>query len=115
MSADLLRRAAAVIRETARAATAGPWVADADATGVSIDAPDGTIVAEVFDDGSRVEGFPETVGPNAQHIALWSPAVADDVAAWLFDEAGESERGDRPGAPHPFAVRLARRILGEDA
>jgi hypothetical protein len=49
------------------------------------------------------------------HIALWTPDVAELVADWLFDEAVESERSERPGAPHPFAVRLARRILGEGA
>ena len=59
----------------------------------------------------------------APHIALWSPDVAELVAAWLDSEADEVERGEysprgdysEPGYinPHSHPCRVARRILGE--
>ena len=115
MTADLLRRAAAKIRETARAAdreAPAPWRADPPHSPATRPADTYDVLDyDSFDVGNEVS----ITSPEARHIALWSPDVAELVADWLFDEAVSVERDDQFGAPHPFAVRLARRILGEVA
>lgn len=77
MSAETLRRAAALMRERAEAATPGPW-----ATGRSSDdmpafvrKPGWWVIASRTDDG------------DAHHIASWQPLVALAVAEWLDHEA----------------------------
>lgn len=106
MSTDLLRRAATKIRQTAESATPGPWhalttgraggdhwhVTDAGVSIAYIHASDG-------EDKDRRQ-------PDAEHIALWSPDVAELVARWL-------EREARLLYPDGEATALARRILGE--
>lgn len=86
MSADLLRRAASLMRERARSATESPW-----------SAPDvfGVIRAEYGsgDDGTLVHGDSCGCGggistdTDAEHIASWHPVVALAVADWLDAEA----------------------------
>ena len=104
MSAELLRRAASLMRERAEGAerdyySRGPWT------------------ATVFDDGRAwvgparlpMHGYPNT----AEHIASWHPAAARAVADWLDHEAETFEYvGDTFGAP---AFRVARAYLGEDS
>lgn len=80
MSADVLRQAAAVMRERAEAAIhdsegATRWTATGDghhaAYGVT------TVNGPLWDIVNDVSG------PDAEHIASWHPAVALAVADWL--------------------------------
>lgn len=131
MSADLLRRAAAKIRETAQGASPGPWSKHEAGDGtVSVVGPDVHFLAEV---GAGV--FP-SVQRDAEHIATWSPDLAELVATLMDALASQyaavqrlidwqTERAAMVGGDgrtftthhdwaHPLLV-LARRILGEDA
>ncbi len=128
MSADLLRRAAAKIRETAQAANReapAPWRADppfrTTRPADTYDVQD----AESFDVGDEVS----ITSPEARHIALWSPDVADLVASALDGSADLYELVGPVSRTHPplglmaqaqnaalfRMLVLARRILGEDA
>lgn len=82
MTAELLREAAALMRERAEAATgmAHRWVA----LGGSV------AVGRVFCGQVMVAKTDETLGGapfNAEHIASWHPAVALAVADWLDSAA----------------------------
>lgn len=121
MTADLLRRAATKIRETAENATPGPWTRDrtypfgpGGGYSISVRSPQVTVSAGL-------------TKRDAVHIALWSPDVALLVADMLDDAAENAELlapgGDLgPGYSNVMvrfaldkATDLARRILGEDA
>jgi hypothetical protein len=122
MSAEILREAAALMRERAEAATEGPWRVGAEGSEGSRVNPrtgdkreDSRWIASV---NGRVQ--PED-GHNAAHIASWHPAVALAVADWLDATAAD---WDRSKAPLPVSdVRLdaraalaaARAYLGSDA
>lgn len=102
MSADLLRRAAEVARESARGGQ--PW----RRTGRSVVRADGSEVAY----SAR----------HAAHIALWSPVVALAVAsfiecaAWLDlseRETAARERCGFCGCDH--LADIARALLGQEA
>lgn len=109
MSADVLRRAAALMRERAGAATPGPWTYE-PAGESECGEPnccyeywhdrvwgDGVVQAEIDDAG------------NAQHIASWHPVVALAVADWLDSEFSH------PFGPTAEAIDVARAYLGESA
>ena len=87
MSADLLRRAASLMRERAEAATPGPWrftdaetVADVWDGGLVVVNPNRDPIANVSD--QWYESDPDEPAPvdDARHIASWHPAVALAVA-----------------------------------
>ena len=106
--AETLRRAAALMRERAEAATPGLWVA-AVVRGRPIvfdtaDLPEPVVFDEEF-----------TVG-NAEHIASWHPAVALAVADWL-EAAARDEEADvvTAGRGDDYPLAVARAYLGEDA
>ena len=110
MSAAVLREAAALMRERAEAATAGPWRVGAEGSEGSRVNPktgdkreDSHWIASV---NGRVQ--PED-GYNATHIASWHPAVALAVADWLEDEAEWVEAGSAADGP---ALVLATTYLG---
>lgn len=71
MSADTLRRAAALMRERAEAATPGPW--EVDHFGHGVRERSGRGLASAHNAKCEV----------AAHIASWHPAVAMAVAEWL--------------------------------
>ena len=122
MSAETLRRAAALMRERAEAATPGPWTAN-------------VLGSEGYD--VRSEHVPEkrlhrvrvsrhgwedwdTDRANAEHVASWHPAVALAVADWLDAEAAVWDALDahdrKFGTYTPqqgHAVIVARAYLGE--
>lgn len=103
MSADLLREAAALMRQRAEAATGATYHWKA------LDRPAGG--GGVWCGRVRIGVTDETLtgGPsNAAHIASWHPAVALAVADWL-DTAAEADR------PYPGSVAVARAYLGRDS
>lgn len=80
MSADVLRKAAALMRERAEAATGGPWLA----YGHTVEG-----AGTVYFDKHSLHG-------DADHIASWHPAVALAVADWLDDIATRHSPSDEP-------------------
>lgn len=91
MTADLLTRAATLIRERAQAAEHGRWKlwgmsVMADPAGTS-NVDDAILVAASVSTPSTSSRRLHT--GNAEHIASWHPAVALAVADWL-DEAGST-------------------------
>ena len=130
MSADLLRRAAALMRERAEAATPGPWEALADGYGDT----SGGRSHEDRRDLLWVRSGPTNKGDivstygqwtersefDVLHIASWHPAVALAVADWL-DVAAEAEHIDFSEPPRNprdrvmvyKALAVARAYLGE--
>lgn len=126
MSAEILRRAAALMRERAEAAMPGPWVR----SGSSIETDhscslshDCWPVADTYSgrkpDGSQQS--PSRLRDDAEHIASWHPAVAIAVADWLDVHAGDlaSSGGHLPSCDSPgdveHALAVARAYLGEEA
>jgi hypothetical protein len=98
MSAVILRRAAALIRERAEAVE-GWYSAPAWSTTAPMNLP--------------IEKA------DAAHIASWHPAVALAVARWLEAESHVPEQdigdGITVGGPSLEALDLARAYLGADA
>lgn len=109
MSADLLREAAALMRERAQAALrADVWTRDglADAFGTYVDAVDETAITD------------EELDADAEHLGAWHPAVALAVADWLEEEVDRF--GDRVDEAMfdiicERALAVARAYLGRDA
>lgn len=115
MSADLLRRAADKIRETAQAATPAPWWANPIASEAEVDVYSGT------GSGDDIAVADNAYRADAEHIATWTPDVAELVAAWL-DWAAKGWDNTRAMTDIPEsqlvisngpALALARRILGD--
>lgn len=92
MIADLLRRAAAKLREHAEKAWPGAWFSDED-----------TVYTV---DGVRWVADCSAAANAANHIALMHPPVALALADWLDAEA-------HLYAPNVAAFALARAILRE--
>lgn len=126
--ADLLRRAAARIRELAQSAGAGErWEYEPHGeVVVAGTAGRGTETHYVTCDSEGISpAVDETVGP---HVALWSPSAADIVASILYAAVeryyslrrddielrtyGLTDEQAQAAMRHEFA--LARHILGED-
>ena len=107
VSADILRRAAALMRERAEAATLGPWaeVADGELIGC---------LAVVAGGADEFNVAPAVIPANADHIASWHPAVALAVADWLTEHAADHE-GTFAACPWSdcAALAVARAFLGE--
>jgi len=87
MSADILNRAARLMRERAVAATAPrhPWALDEDDTAVRARRGAGPTVATTIPLGY------EERRANAEHIASWHPGVALAFADYLDWMAGQAE------------------------
>jgi hypothetical protein len=128
MSADLLRRAAAKIREVSGAASPGPWEADVEVRGDCVVwGPNGRFILNAQAEPHWIE-FPEgwptkrsvafdVDRRDTHHIAMWSPDVAEPVAEFLDHEAEMHDGEEWPVFcdSAPRALVIARRILGEDA
>ena len=107
MSAEVLRRAAALMRERAEAATPGPWSCDSS-SGVN-DLHFGHV-------GLPVLRGPNTYGPglaDTEHMAGMDPSVALAVASWLDACALVTEVA--PDRHKGNALAVARAYLGDDA
>jgi hypothetical protein len=90
---DLIREAAALMRQRAEWANEGPWERGRDWAGTY------TIDADSI--GTLGQGF---VGTDAIHIASWHPTVALAVADWLSDIATRHEPDPNAEAPQ-WALR----------
>jgi hypothetical protein len=104
MTAETLRRAAALMRERAEAAfvTPSPWgLANVAGQGFAIHHGEHDTVALY---ASR---------PDAVHIASWHPAVALAVADWLDHTARADEKGYTTPQEATDALAVARAYLGE--
>lgn len=116
MSADLLREAAAKMRERAEASSPSPWVQTVWPKEVP------GVYSQAIEDTHEFD--PEIARtldkPDAEHIASWHPAVALAVADWLDAEAGTEERlsalahRDSVGSIRDEAIAVARAYLGSD-
>ncbi|NUQ89592.1 MAG: hypothetical protein HOQ43_14180 [Glycomyces artemisiae] len=120
MSAETLRRAAALMRERAASANGGPWSAEAigseghrvygaAAVGITPRHKRRPVVAactwEPFEAGRS----------DAVHIASWHPDVALAVAGWLDSEAKYLEDFDiAADATTRHALTVACAYLGEE-
>lgn len=114
MSAELLREAAALMRERAEGATDGGWQ-------TYVDPHDDSIVFDQYGTGVQSATTHDVVcysgqvySRDAAHIASWHPAVAFAVADWLDVVASRNEallssfaEGSRAGA-----VTAAENTLG---
>lgn len=118
VSAALLRRAARVARETADAATPGPW--RYHDTHLDLGGHTATVLAGEGNDTRLVAWLPswshqpwdETHNPwrNARHAALWHPVVAYAVADWLDERAADA---NSYGMADAHACEVARALLKE--
>jgi hypothetical protein len=113
MSADLLRRAAVKLRETADAASKGSWNND----GWEIYAGQPGIRADWI--GETCAGDADQDAANGNFIALMHPPVALALAEWIEGHAKDLEMAhdvraqcDSPGDVHQ-AIIVAREILRE--
>ena len=113
MSADTLRRAAALLRERAEKATRGPWQ-----TATEIDGWRAGRRTVVRGPGSRVVTVGQTRThhsegeENVAYIATMHPGVGLALADWLQLEA--DRLGWLENYATPQAVILARLILREE-
>jgi len=132
--ADLLCRAASLMRDRAHAATPGPWAYTGDA--VVEQAPDAPVPGgdyHLIAEMDRCEDHPFRRHQDAAHIASWHPRVALWVALWLDTEAEQAARyiSDPHGPLEPecgrcggylnmdctcwdSALAVARTYLGEE-
>ena len=92
---DLLRQAAAKLRDHAEVATPGPWTA----VGESLQAPVGSAL--------------EVTGYNARYFALMHPPVALALANLLDEIAAHNEA--TAGTAGATLLNLARVIVREEA
>jgi hypothetical protein len=111
MSAEVLRRAATLMRERANDIAPGRWVCKPSS---DIDTSD------TFVYGGRNGGVHMATTWCGDYIASWHPAVALAVAAWLDSAADHMDPdlaldGGYPDCEQDGALRLARAYLGEDA
>lgn len=102
MSAEILRRAAALMRERAEVALAMREQAASNFPNIDMSWP----TAENLEDN-------DWDAEDADHIASWHPTVALAVADWLDGCASVLEV--HHGAVKAPAIRVARAYLGESA
>lgn len=123
MTAERIRRAAALMRERARAATPGPW---RDST--VDDNRYGALVADQpHPDRKKGGGWDweasyggcligeSLMAADRRHIASWDPCVAMAVAYWLDLVARLLDAGFDPNAETQAALTVAETYLKESA
>lgn len=112
MSAEMLRRAAALMRERAEAATPGPWMTGVEQGEAYL------VEALLADQGNGQPGYRIIARvPHRQrdrnHIASWHPAVALAVADLLDGWADDVESFGGHHKSDDRALTVARTYLGE--
>jgi hypothetical protein len=109
MTAEILRRAASLMRERATAAAKDappPWLADKPwSPGQETEVRDVERNSIAYSESGHNASMDATVAP---HVASWHPAVALAVADWL-DAAAKYPRQSSQ------ALAVARAYLGSDA
>lgn len=126
MSAEILRRAAALMRERAEAATPGPWSGNyvPESAVANQHIIERWFVMGCFDGNPRNPTGPAAMceyEPDAAHIASWHPVVALAVAEWLEATAAENDNTGAleflnfVGADAHAALVVARAYLGESS
>lgn len=121
--ADLLRRAATLARETANAATEGPWKTHDTHLGSGGHSATVLTDRDKLTDTGLVAWLPTfshepwndntNAWANATHAALWHPGVALAIADWL-DQHAEHHDYDECTRETCHAETTARALLGED-
>jgi hypothetical protein len=109
MSAQKLRKAAALMRERAETATPGPWQ-----VGQDVDSGQRFIYDERWTELAEVAEWSRWLG-NPEHIASWSPGIAVLVALVLDNHADEHGSYDCQWEEPCGPLQLARAYLGESA
>ena len=116
--AATIRRAAALMRERAQAATEGPWehpLPNEVTFGYHQDGSRHTATwIATTDAGDEIGEDGENA--NAEHIASWHPVVALAVAEWLEAALVMAELAESEGAfinPRSYALKVARAYLNE--
>ena len=117
VSAEVLREAAALMRERAEAASPSPWSRHRFfwKVGSTRGLPDEYWVS-IEDSEGVLACMPEEASaskPNAEYIASWHPAVALAVADWLDLCAEHHDELPCPAMDH--AATVARAYLGESS
>lgn len=111
MSAETLRKAAALMRERAEAATPGPWEHDPVVAYLYVEQQAGAYADVAVDTDGRRE--------DSVHIASWHPAVALAVADWLdslgtlAETLGVQEMSMASQGNYAHALTVATAYLGE--
>ena len=108
MSVEILREAASLMRERAKAATPGPWEGGERIVWSNANTRNPYVVT----DGEGGDGGAFSVG-NVDHIASWHPAVALAVAD-LLDISVTHQVGFTPIARERITA-IARAYLGESS
>jgi hypothetical protein len=111
-NADLLRRAAALMRKRAKSATPGPWeVMHAAEDHIGFREPSGFF--------SMLKQGTWGTKADTEHVASWHPAVALAVADLMDDGAtfieyvAANHSADASGTEGQFFLAVARAYLGE--
>ena len=113
MSADLLRKAATILRERAEAATPGEWrdiPMGSEGSTILADPPVGRPSITTSRRVGRCPSF-----ADAEYIATMHPDVGLALADLLAQEAGDAAEREQEGhtmGPNWPGVRLARLIVG---
>jgi hypothetical protein len=117
MSADQLRRAAAKLRETAKAATPGPWHPAQPMLADMVTSP---LLGHIAD-CSVGTGYRHQSLEDARWISLVNPSIAEPLALWL-EFAAEHWRPEAMRKQYPIRLDLQHRtieiacaLLGEEA
>lgn len=119
MSAETLRKAAALMRERAEADGSEGWQVE-DANEGTMYHPLWMVTNEPFHNPPDTDDEPwlavelhTGTRATAEHIASWHPAVALAVADWL--DACAAVLHAKPDAVKAHALTVARAYLGESA
>lgn len=104
MSAEVLRKAARLMRQRAEIAKPGPW-SYLCSTGAGTGEAVVTYASHDLESSLTVECGPDGGAEfDCEHFASWHPAVAIAVADWLDQHADYAQSLGREPGPRPLAV-----------
>lgn len=120
--AEMIERAAALMRERAEASWPGPWDLETEVGGFG---PVACVLMPLPGHKGARTGLTSYIplgtqdAETAAHIASWHPLVALAVADWLHQEAinagAYANHGNWLGVPSEHALKIACAYLGETA